>query len=106
MANHEGYIFLLPSGHYLTRSSYIGHGSYRYRMGISEFIDCAWVHPTDQINVQKSLNDWSSVVAQIEESEAVKTAVTAKHITEWLIALPAKSFQRVELMPMELKNES
>lgn len=90
MADHSGYVYITPTGLFITRSPYIGHGQYTDRIGLSSHIDCAWLHPTPNIMYNKAY-DWSTLLETFEGQ-------TVAQILDECISLPAMSYQRIELI--------
>lgn len=102
MANHQGFIFIAPNGHYLTRNTVNTHGpNAKTVMGLTQYIDAATLFPTEILQCMHG--DWSSVRDGIRDMCNVSDVAP---IAQYLLALHAKSFQRIEIQTNESTDET
>lgn len=90
MANHTGYVFISPTGLYLTRCRYLGHGNYTWAMGLNVHLDAAEVFPGENLVTGGKDYDWM----RVRESLGVRTPQAC---IGQLTPLPAVSHQKITI---------
>lgn len=94
MANRTGHIFIAPNGEYLIRHRYIGHGMGSDQMNLTSFLDMATLFPSSRFPRNVYQVNWGKVVDTFTELGLEGS------VHDHLTPLAAKSFQRIEILPV------